>query len=770
MKFKISQVSLLNLTVVLSFLILPYFLFNGKLFLGGDDTRLLYVYPLEFIKNNSFFSWSNIATVGINAPGQFLLPFLAILSLMKILIPSPVVISYLAFSLPLIVGFIFFQKGIKELFSLGEGHSFEVFLGSLFYILSPIMIIDQYFIFLTTIFLLGLISLSVFLFLKFLKTSNFKYVFLGAISCLIFSVLWSIPWILGTLLPIFIGLIFVSPLFKKNQILYFIKRFIVFFGFIFLTQLYWVFGLIFSYFGGNSNSLAQKFVSQGFLDTFTPTILTTATSNILYPFLGFFHRQIIFDFGWLMKDVYLNYYDKVFPLGLIFIVILFYGLSNFKKHLNSLNQKIFVFLSITFALFLYLFTVNIGPLKELFIQFRLIPGFIMFRNFFDKFAIGYVLIYAALLTMGLVLLSYKKNKAYTVISILFFLVIIINFLPVKALVNSPLWQTKSIYRTLIIPYEYLQFMNEIKQTVPSTNTILSLPFGASIYSIIKDKNSDNVYVGTSPVKIFSGVSDIAGHYSFNFTEEANTIDGLLLSKDYKKLNEVFYRYNVNYVMVTKNIPNEVLDASWLFDKRMLAVQDTDFIHAIASKKIITSSQSNYELYTTKRKNSLIKSDNLYFKKISPVKYKIYIRNLYKLQNLDFLDSYHSGWKLFLHENPNKDWCQIQNFNKELKTYECRQEEKLFEKEDLSYLFKKNIFEESQSIRQGFSNYWQIDPSYIKSNYPRKYYKLNDDSTIDIEMILYFVPQTYFYYGSLISIIVFSIGLEILIKNKLSKRG
>ena len=40
-----------SLTIVFSvlFLLLPYYIFGGKLYIGGDDTRLFYIYPLLYL-------------------------------------------------------------------------------------------------------------------------------------------------------------------------------------------------------------------------------------------------------------------------------------------------------------------------------------------------------------------------------------------------------------------------------------------------------------------------------------------------------------------------------------------------------------------------------------------------------------------------------------------------------------------------------------------------------------------------------------------------
>lgn len=756
----------LNLITILFLLALPYYLFEGKLYIGGDDTRLFYSYPIEFLKNVSFFSWYKLSSLGINGPSQYIVPFLSFWSIISFIISDKIVLNYLALSIPLILGFIFFQKTLKELFKLNDKTNTELLLGSLFYVLSPILIINQMFVFLISIWLIGLIPIVLYYFLKYLRTSNFFYVLIASVWCFILAfAIYAIPWLFGFILPIVVGLIITSIFFQKKELLYFIKHALSFFGFILVSQSFWLTGFISTYLNLGQDSFASKFLSKGFVDTFTPTILSTATGNIFYPLLNLFHRQIPFDFGWKLKDIFINFYDITFVLNLLFVLILFFGILNYKKYLGNTNRKIFLFLLVSFTFSLYFFTVNIGPLKELFILFGNIPGFTMFRNFYDKFAPGYVFLYSVLITISLVIIRKKFKNLSKWINFAILFVIILNFSTVKPTVNSPLWTTDNIYKTINIPSEYLNFMNKIKENISPTNNILSIPFGSSAYTVIKEDNSTNVYAGVSPVKIFSGVNDISGHLSFNFTKVADVIDSLIVEKKYDEFNKIIFEHNVNYVLLTKNIPNQ-LRTSYLFNPDLFSVQDKRFINNITSRKISTSLFGNYELYQTKQKNKLINSKNSYFQKISEVKYKIYIKNLKDSQSLSFLDSYHAGWSLYIQEKPSLDFCVSKD--EDVNSTECKVDSKLFQPSELTYLFTKPVFKDTQSIIYDFANQWIIDPNYIKNNFDKGYYKQNKDGTIDIELVLYFKPQLYFYIGTLISLITFVFGLIYFIKKKNEK--
>lgn len=764
---RINRFNILNIITYLLLLALPYYLFAGKLFIGGDDTRLMYSYPFEFLKNFIFFSWTNTSSMGINAANQHLLPFLSIWSVSDLLINNKIILSYLAFSLPLILGFAYFKKFVKELFDLKNSNEVELYIGSLFYVLSPIIIINQLFIFLTTVWLLGFVPIVGYYYLKYLKSSNFLYIYISIIFCIVFSfVSLSIPWISGLMLPALVGIPVLVLLSKKKEILLVLKRTTIFFLLLLLSQSYWLFGFFSPFLVQDKNSYAIKFTSKVFLDTFTPTVLATAKGYIIYPLLNLFHRQIAFDFGWKLKDIFINFYDTTFIFGLLFILILIIGIINYKKYLGKTNRKIYLFILTSFITSLYFFTVNIGPLKDLFILLRYVPGFVMFRNFYDKFAPGYVFFYSILITISLVMIKKKfasKSKWFNLV-ILF--IIILNFSTVKSTVNAPLWTTSNIYKTINIPKEYLHFMNKVGEKISSTNNILSIPFGAASYTVIKDENSDNAYVGTSPVKIFSGVNDISGDFSFNFSKEIDLIDKIIIDRKYEELNKIIYTHNINYVLVTKNIPNQVLK-SYIFSSKTLKKQDTEFLNAITDKKILTSENGNYELYTTKNKNNLLESQNLYFQKINATKYILYLKNIKDSQELKFNDTFHGDWKLYLQKNPNLKFCTNKIFLIN-NTTECKSNFSFFDLSELPYLWNKPIFNSSHGMINEFSNIWTVDPSYVKKNFSRDYYTINKDGSVNIKLVLYFKQQLYLYYGLIISFIAVALSTTYLIITLLKK--
>ena len=126
-----------------------------------------------------------------------------------------------------------------------------------------------------------------------------------------------------------------------------------------------------------------------------------------------------------------------------------------------------------------------------------------------------------------------------------------------------------------------------------------------------------------------------------------------------------------------------------------------------------------------------------FNKINITQYEVSIKNLKNNTELNFLEGFDKQYKLYLNEYSNVERFNDTNF-------------KYFTGRDLSVLVDKPVFEDSHQLAYDYANQWTIDPEYIKTNFDKSYYKENPDGSIDIELTLYFKPQSYFYLGIIIS--------------------
>lgn len=636
MKSKIYLLS--TCVVVLLLLAAPYYLFEGKSFIGGDDTRLLYLYPAKYLLNWGLYSWNSVSSLNFYNSSFHLIPFLLFWSGISVIINNSVSLGYLAFSTPLILGFIFMTLTLEEL--TGLSRRYEFFIGSLIYILSPIFFLHQFQIFLTPVWLIGAFPLFLFLILRFVRSGSLRYLFiLSALSILFSFVFYAFAWIFGLLIPFVVGVAILKIL-KINIIsLKDLRRIMIGFMAISITQLFWFIPFVVSLLPSDSSFGARVFSSTA-VDTFSPTILATAKGNIFYPLLNLFHPQIIFDFDWTSQGIFSNYYMNFIPVFAILPFIIFYGIYlSLKKKTQVHRQLIQSFL--LFLVALYFFTINIGFLKYAFLVLGNIPGFVMFRNYYDKFEIGYVFFYAIAFSFSFLAITLQKPRLSKVLAIAVSIVVLIMIIPYKQLVNSEVWRSEGYYKTVTLPQEYFEFINQVESTVPVGQQILSLPFNNAGYVVLMDDNGKNAYVGTSPLKILANRNDITGDLSLP-GRKAGEFNILIKNRDYSGIKQFLYDHHINYVLTINNIPQE-LGMDYFKEEKKDAIQDKDFVKSIVRDKLYESSGGNFSLYSLASSSALF-SDNVTYERINPTRYELDV-SFNNGKEFYFKEAFHPEWSL-----------------------------------------------------------------------------------------------------------------------------
>jgi hypothetical protein len=253
------------------------------------------------------------------------------------------------------------------------------------------------------------------------------------------------------------------------------------------------------------------------------------------------------------------------------------------------------------------------------------------------------------------------------------------------------------------------------------------------------------YVGYPPALLLQNRVSFL-HKGGEFLSKANKIlyeklkdDNIdaLSPKDFKS-------YRVKYVWLHHDINYEVFN----YEKNYTQVKkelDMKF------EKVITNDR--FTIYETYREDlPVIEFDNSIFKEVNPTHFRLSLNKISRPSDLTFFNAFHKNWLLFLKRND--DWernvCESIINYQTIKVTECKQEERFFTGDELIYLLKKSIFDDTHHLVNEYANGWTIDPKYIKQNFSKEYYKENPDGSIDIELVLYFKPQSYFYLGLLVS--------------------
>jgi len=715
--------------VVLILFCLPYYLFDGRLFLGGDDTRLHYIYPLEFLKNLSLYSWVNISSLPSYLPNFHLVPFLSALTITDYFINSKLIQLYFVFSLPYVIGFIYFQKFIKEII----GPEFEIgFIASLVYVFAPITVISQMSYFLFSVYLIGVIPLILYYYVSYIKRGNVRDVFKAVFLSILFSfAFFAIQWILA-LIVIFSISIFIYVLIYRDFKKY-IKRTFIFGYFIISSQMFWLIPFFYSLFNKTGADLGSKVVSNDFINTFESTVNATATGNILYPLLTFYHRDIIVGYEWQASKVFLNYFDYLLPISIVYVLVIFLGFINFNKVLSLQKQKLFILFSILFLVALYFETVNIGFLKNIFIQLGNFPGFAIFRNFTDKFALAYIFIYSSFFAICLLVIK-KTYKKYAIIFFVVLFAVIINVLPIKKIIVNPLWQTKNTYTTVNLPEEYILFLENAKLKIPTDSNVIAFPQNIASYAIVTEDNGLNAYVGTSPFKYLTGINDLSGSGSYP-QNIRKIIEESIINRDYVMLNNIFAQLNIGYLMVTENVSKDALD-SYLYDKDYLRYQDQKLINSLKGEIVLRSKNGNYIIYKLKNDEKVLTSDSrLNYMKNNQIDYDLTLFKIKGDEYLNFEETYHSGWKLYI---------------------EPLNAENSISRNTFPFLGGKDLGSRHLPLDQ-YGNKWVFNSENIKKSFSDDYYNLNSDGSIDIRLKLNFYPQIYFYLGIIITFLMLIFG-------------
>lgn len=441
---------------------------------------------------------------------------------------------------------------------------------------------------------------------------------------------------------------------------------------------------------------------------------------------------------------YLNNTVLIFTNFLSLLIILAYSL--FSRNKVFIKTIAFIYMVISILMI-------VGTKEGIFSSayaflYDNLPLFSMFRSSY-KFMALYILSYCILMSYFLITV---KNNYLKNISIVIFIVFIV-------LSSYPIWGKKVFLdgkQVNAIPEYYYEAADFFKKD-ESSFKILLLPeqyFG--VYTWGKVNANPEILFGKS----------IAVRQPGSSSEKSNKLvlnlyDYLFLNK-YETFEKLSKEIGIKYI-VQRN------DFDWEYYSKIS--QSPRKVAETLSRYEKIKEFGSLDVYLLDENHlPIILSNNISFQRINPSKYKIYIKDLSGIQTLNFLESYDIQWKLYLKPvdiNEEKKCNVIKNYSQEtFRVSECSPVNSFFDGEELRYLYDRYLFDETHTQSFGYSNSWLIDSDYIKNNFDKNYYKENLDGSINVEIILYFKPQSYFYLGILVSLITSIICIFTLILIKL----
>ncbi len=726
---------LLIFFISLLILLIPLFLWGNLYFVGGDDSKLYYLFPFEYFKNFtlSLVSDNQLGTLGNYFSQTYLSPFVLLILFLKNIFYF-LNIQFFMFGLNLSLGFFFFYLLLGIWIKNKNWFDFWTkVIAGLTYIFSTFTAYTVWTSQLFGLYLISIFPLSLYLFILGVQENKLVFIVLDAILLAVMSAtLFSVPWIIALVLASIPLLIYIFWQAKKRFIF-----FSVFFVLlIVLLNFHWLFHFFYAPYNSDKNkSDTISFVLSSETKKTNEYLIREVSKHneILYPLLNLFHKNIQKDFNWNSYAIFSNWHERLLPLNLIFPLIVIFPFLILKKTKRIYKQLYLLALS-SWLITLFFFTVNIGSWGlDLFLWFnKNIPGFVMFRNMFDKFAPAMAFSYAFLLGISIKIIFDQQNKN---INTLLSLVLISTVLLVaKPFIfgeyyKNQLWTTTNTYTTLSdLNRDFYGLVTYISK-MDTSSRFLWLPINTANYILIQDKKfSNHYYSGVSPLQFLTKKNDLDGLLSFPSKFSQSLIDNILKQKT-DPVVHFFQQMNVKYIIVNNDVSDE-LKKSYLYTYSsrgdLYNAQNENLKKVILGRRIkdfgkryslyeINKSFSSEKIYLTEELNKLPNNfSQVIYKKRASYRYDIDIANLKGLKYLVFLDPHHKGWGLYFKSG-------------------------------------KVLIPEPDHLVFDYANGWTIDSKYIRKNFPQEYYQENPDGSINLKLTLYFKPRDYFYPSIAVSI-------------------
>lgn len=509
--------------------------------LGGDANRLYFYDPISFLKSTAMYVVGTEGK-GIVEPKYYYLPYVGMIAFMKYIIASPTIVVSLFNGIKLsvsyltIVGIVFEmividsqkkQRRKVEIAAVFAGLFYIASLGSIhlsFFWDRALFTHDQVF----------LNPLIFYLLLKFFLTDRYTYLYIALFISFVFATSFGLA-----ASPALFAFYPLACLFLVLYIVLIVKKpmpwqKIIIGGVLFLgVHAFHLLGSIvnFSDSGSITNSVVfnKKEILDGGVNYFTAVHAHgLAILNILLPSV----------------EGRLRYASWIGP----FIIVL--GILA-----NKSSKKSFVLISTVFLLIFFLATANITTLGyEAYRSFFYIPGFSMFRVFFEKWMYVYAFFYALMVGFGLYSIFLRIRDRYIkIILALSIAMIFISSFPLLSgsLVHQIIRGSKNVQGVLHMDPQYEKTLEYIR-ALPDDGKILIFPLTDSFRQVVAGSDG-GVYEGPSTLFHLTHKYGFVGYQAFGYknTDTAPYAEEIIHAskeKNYERLLTIFGTLNIRYIL------------------------------------------------------------------------------------------------------------------------------------------------------------------------------------------------------------------------------
>ena len=757
--------------------------------LGGDDSRLYFYSPIDWLKSISFYSWF-AGYFGSHSPQQAYLPLNIFSLALKHLFPF-LNLQTMLYGLILSFSFLVIFLILKELLKTKDRASFyAAILGGLSYVFSPLIYYSQWTFPLSS--LIGIVGypLIFFLFFKALRKQRIEYLVIGALISLAFSILLfyvSLSWLAAFLIGISLFYLFYI-IFFPEQLKLVIKYSLIYIFFIILINALWLLPESFSFFQQAQLTVTSALSVSGREMGIINVNAVASSMNIFDTLLNLLSRGLIYNFNWPQSRI-AGYTYGLAPLSLFLPLIVFLPLllkNKERKKEDTTILKFWFALAIPTILLAYLQTVDIWKVGINFFNLlmRYLPGWTLLRNFYHKVPPSYVFFYSLTLGVSLYIISKSvfKESVKRAVFVIIFLVVILQALPFirGAINNLPFRLDAENTMNVELPSYYFEALDTIKGL--EEGKVLSLPLTFASWSLCKSKEGNGIYIGFSPILVFTGRNDFNGAFAFFDGEKfipslTSIVKEAMQKRDYEFLGKLFGLLNLKYIFYNSEIYEdktlEKIRQTYLWGVDDFQTKDNieSLIKGISNKRIgkfgpvsiyelsgkyyyptiystnkvfLDEPKDNLTMLFTGSKLPLLNQEpQITFNKINPTKYLVKVEEAKEPFWLVFSESFDKLWRLY---RPSSGIGfqllasdKIEATYPNLKVKEAKHLMK-FTPEDIKYLFKKPLGAQHELVNS-YANGWYIEPDKLG---------LNKDFTL----VIYFWPQSLFYLGLGISGLTF----------------
>ncbi len=470
--------------------------------------------------------------------------------------------------------------------------------------------------------------------------------------------------------------------------------------------------------------------------------------------------------------------------------------------LNIRNRRV-VFFAIVAVIGVFLAKQSGGPFPHAYLWlYEHVPGFNAFREaskFYFLTALGYsVLIgaFVAWLWRNRPGSAVRKAGAYAVITVL---------------AGIFLWNTKPLItgeiQTLFVPRQVPQDYAVLKNFLlkqPDFFRTYWVPHD-SRWGFYTDQHPKISGINTIQKEWEQFVSYDQHDGSWPVSEQITDI----FNKPYS--DQLFDSASVKYVIVP--LQDRANDDDFFINYGNDRQYYLDALNQVPFLKRIYIGTSEVAVYENTDYRPHLVAPNLSFQSINPTQYRLQLKNLREPEPVYFSEAFHPDWKLYptrltkdcpalktsqtsraairgiptppktytfqpgeryttIAERFGLDYDELLRVNRAnpntlalpgqtialpslpldqpAPVTECQPAADVAGEAALAAFNRQPAFESSHVKASDYANSWTVDPAFIKANYPPEYYREHPDGSIDVELSLFFRPQSHSYLGLFVS--------------------